>query len=125
MSLESPSFVASGNINPMVFVTQASNSDYVVRQATSGDRPIGISGTFTEKFDSTYHATDGHTVRVYGIGEVALLTLSGTVNFGDPLKPDTNGTGIQGLTSAKVGAIALRSGVSGDNIQAVVVFYAD
>lgn len=129
MSLESVTYVASGNVAPMRFVGLVSGSDYKVFQATGSTIALaGISGMDVQSFDATNHATDGKTCRVYGVGEVALLELGGTVSAGNYLTSDSNGKGVAVSTTAtargEVGGFALRSGQSGEYIQAVVIKFA-
>lgn len=122
------SFVASGNIAPMRFVAMSPGADYKVVQAVAADNPIGISGTFTETFDGSNHATAGHTCRVYGIGETPLLELGGTVSAGDYIGPDASGKGVAvSLTATAhddIGAWALRNGLSGHFIPVKVVKFS-
>lgn len=123
MSLESVTYVASGNIAPSRFVAMNGGAAYRVNQAAAADSVVGISGQGKETFDSSYHATDGRPCRVFGIGEVALLELGGTVTAGDYLAPDADGKGVRvtSFSSDALGARALRGGASGDLIHARVV----
>ncbi len=126
MSLESVTYVASGNIAPSRFVAMDGGAAYRVNQAVAASAPVGISGTYNETFDSSYHATDARPSRVFGVGEVALLELGGTVTAGDYLAPDSAGKGVRvtSFSSDFLGARALQGGVSGDFIQARVAEFA-
>jgi len=130
--LETPSFVASGNISPSRFVALSTAQDFTVLQGTDVLVPFGVSQPGTQEApgtaaDSGYAATDGKVIKVYGPGETALLELGGTVTRGDWLKPDANGKGVTAsIASATViyyGARALRSGVSGEKVPVYVFPY--
>jgi hypothetical protein len=129
MSLESVSFVASGNAYPSRFMAGVVGTDYRVFQATATDAPIGISQMGTQEApgtdaDSGYAATTGKQLRVYGPGEVALLEIGGNVSAFDYLKPDANGKGVAASLNTTalqyVGARALRTAVSGEKIPVIV-----
>lgn len=126
MSLESFTYVASGNIAPSRFVAMNGGAAYRVNQAAAADAVVGISGMGVQSFDSTYHATDAKPCRVYGLGEVALIELGGTVTAGDYLSPDADGKGVRvtSFSSDGLGARALEGGTSGKLIQARVVEFA-
>lgn len=119
MGYENFSFVATGDINPNRFVAMA-GTDFTVRQALATDRPIGISGRWTRRFDATLHATTGDTCTVAGEGETALLELGGTVVSGDLITPTTGGKGIKATSDDDVGAWAYEGGDSGSVIQVKV-----
>lgn len=128
MSLESVSFTASGNIAPMRFVGLVSGADYKVFQAVAATNPVGISQVALEKWDSAYAATDGHSIRVFGLGEYPLLELGGTVSTGDYVGPDANGKGVSvSLTATAhddIGGVALRNGQAGEFIPVQVVKFS-
>lgn len=117
MSYENRSYTATGDVNPSRFVALV--KPYTVRQALAADEVIGISGTFTRRFDDTTHADDGESVRVFGPGEEALLELgSGGATAGDYLSPDSSGKGVIVTNGAAdgVGAVALTDGSAGEFI---------
>jgi hypothetical protein len=128
MGLESVSYTASGNIAPMRFVAMVSGTDYKVFQSTASDNPLGISQMALQTYDSSYAATDGHSIRVYGPGEVGLLELGGTVSAGDYVAPDANGKGVAASLTATarddIGGFALRSGLSGEFVPVQVVKFS-
>lgn len=125
MSQSSITYNASGNISPMRFVKLVSGTDYTVAQAGANESVIGVSGTYTETFDSVYHATNGRCCKVSDPTEVPLLELGGLVSAGYYLKSDADGKGVQGSTTIsshqEFGAIALRNGRSGEFIPVKVV----
>jgi hypothetical protein len=129
MSLESVSFQASGNVSPSRFVSGVSGSDYRVFQATASTPVVGVSQIGTQEApgtdaDSGYAATTTKALRVYGMGEVALLELGGTVSAFDYVAPDASGKGTAASLNVSsiqyVGGQALRSGISGEKIPVVV-----
>jgi hypothetical protein len=129
MSYGADSYVANGNISPSRFVKMVAGSDYKVEQAAAAtDVPVGVSGTYTQTFDSTYHATAGKTCRVYGKGEFPLLELGGIVSAGDFLVADSDGKGVVGSltlsTHQDFGARARSNGRSGELIRVEVVAFS-
>ena len=117
---------ASGNISPMRFVKLVAGTDYTVVQCSgANDSVIGVSGTFTERFDSVYHATDGHACKVADPTQIPLLELGGIVSANDYLRSDSSGRGVAGSTTIsshqEFGAIALRNGRTGEFIPVRVV----
>lgn len=128
MGYGADSYVANGDINPMRFVKLVAGSDYKVVQCDATSVPIGVSGTSTERFDSTLHATATHTCRVYGKTEFPLLELGGTVSAGDYLVSDINGKGITASLTATghqdFGARARSNGNAGEFIRVEVVAFS-
>lgn len=128
MPAEVVSYTANGNISPSRFVSITAGADFKVDQCIASGVPVGISGQNTEQFDSVYHATAGHTCRVFGLGEIGWLQLGGTVSAGDFLGPDSTGQGVTvSLTATAhddLGARALMSGYSGEQIRAQVVAFS-
>lgn len=122
MSLENPTFQASGNISPSRFVAGVSGITARVFQATATDAPVGISQQGLRRYDSTYAAATGEPLRVYGPGEEAMLELGGTVSAFDWLAPDADGKGVKVTLNTTAiqypGAQALMNGVSGALIRA-------
>lgn len=113
--------VASGTINPSVFVTQS--GDFNVAQSASGDGPIGVAQAGTKLFNVTYAAQAGDPIGVYGDGSECYIMLGGTVTAGNFLKPDGSGggTAIAGTSTDKIGAVALEGGASGNLIRCKVL----
>jgi hypothetical protein len=116
--VNNPSYTANGNISPSRFVGIVSGTEYKVEQCDASGIPIGVSGAGTQTYDSSYHATAGHTARVHGLGEICLLELGGTVSAGDFLTPDASGKGVKGSltvsTHQDYGAVAKKNGFSGE-----------
>lgn len=125
MSESAISYTASGNISPMRFVKEVTGVDYTVAQAGSGDTIIGVSGIYTERFDTVYHATNGNVCKVSDPTEVPLLELGGLVSANNYLVSDSSGRGIAGSTTIsshqEFGAVALRNGRVGEFIPVKVV----
>lgn len=119
------SYTANGNINPMRFVKEVAGGEYLVVQAGANETVIGVSGTYTQSYDTVYHATAGHTCKVADPTEVPLLELGGLVSANDYLKSDADGKGVAGSTTIsshqEFGAVALRNGRSGEFIPVKVV----
>ena len=125
MSYENRSYTATGDVNPMRFVALV--KPYTVRQALAADECIGVSGTFTRRFDATTHAADAESVRVFGDGEEALLELgSGGATAGKYLGPDSSGKGVVVTNSGRdgIGAIALTDGSEGEFIPVKVKVFS-
>lgn len=116
--------VATGNIAPSRFVKLSGS--FGAAQAAADDRPIGISGEYTKRHDSTLHAESGDQVLVYGLGQVCLLEVSANVAAGQLLKSDANGAGVPVATNATptqqwFGAVALESRSSGELCRVQVI----
>lgn len=112
-----------GNIHPSRFVKL--QSDDTIVEAGAGDDVWAISGPST-RYQALAAIDDGFAgilgdgaIVCYGPGDdECLLELGGTVTEGQNIKPSTAGVGIAATTDKdRVGAKALRSGVSGDLIR--------
>lgn len=134
MSLETPSFYAGGNINPSRAVSLSTAADYYVLQSTTTTLPFGISQPGTLEApgtaaDAGYAATDGKTLKVAGVGEVALLELgTGGCARGDMLKSDADGKGVTASVASAtlvhyIGR-ALRTGVAGEKVPVFILPYS-
>ncbi len=110
------------NIAPSRFVKLG--TDGTVTQCGSNEDPYGISQPSTRNQaltgwdDGWAGVANGPPINVFGPGDdEAPLELSGTVNTGELIKSDTNGTGVKASSDHdRVGARAVRGGVSGDII---------
>lgn len=119
----SRSGIAEGTIRPARFV-KAGADEGAYLECDSGDTPCGISFRDTRRspyIDTTaapgIHANSGEPVKLYTDGSRCWLELAGTVAYGDFLKPDNNGCGVQAATDKNpYGARALADGVSGELI---------
>lgn len=123
-----PAFVASGNINPSVFVKLDTSNNFSVLQAGANARTIGITSEGTKYApgtnSNTYNAVQGDEVTVYGLGDVCLLTIgSGGCTVGDLLESDANGAGVTSTTSGHaVGAVALETRAYNEKARVQIVF---
>ena len=138
------SLMAKGNISPCRFVaidtTNTTTGGFHAVQCndTTHNKPFGVSqeGTCTPPFNSTndlgvsattYAATDGLPIRVFGSGEECLLTASAAISVGADLVPDADGKGATaatGITSQWVGARALQGAAAEDEkIRVMVLAY--
>lgn len=115
---------ATGDINPLRFLVQATASDNQVTQATGTSTPIvGISGPGTRyppwtPLDDGKHAVAGENVEVFAPPmKEAYLQLGGTVAAGDLLTSDGSGQGITASSGNQVGARAREAGTSGQSIR--------
>jgi hypothetical protein len=134
------SWVAGGQINPAVFVTQLHGTDNTVVQSVVGDCPVGISAfaPYQAPIPALVQAyapnpipcaLTGQEITIYQDGETAPLTLgAGGCNAGDFLKPDANGNGvvcgntdISGGGSAPYGAQAKQGGTAGAVVMVQIV----
>lgn len=137
MPLCNPSFLATSNILPSIFVIcdpAASKNFYAKAGASAsvdGDNPIlGISQEGTQDppgvtGSGTYAATDGKPIDIYGPGDVCLLTIgSGGCTAGNWLKADATGLGVIIDTSAGglqfYGAKALQTCSAGELCRVLV-----
>ena len=135
--------VGSGSVAPSVFVhyltgTAASGdviAGYAVQQSFASAITCGISqeGTRYAPTDEnvasaqagSYTGTAGYTgdpIKVYGIGDICLLSIATTVTPGQLLTPNANGQGVLWVTGqgTYVGAQAIEGGVSGALIRVQV-----
>lgn len=129
MPSRSPNFIASGNINPSVFVKVDPANNFAALQAGVGDQPVGVSQEGTRNPPGVlgsdgFAAHAGETLTVFGEGFECLLTFGGNVTAGDYLVPDASGRGITLVPATglnKYGAQALESGVLGEKRRVVVM----
>jgi len=114
---------ASGTILPMTFVKMS--GDNTVAQAGANETPIGITMRQSAAFNSANAAVSGDQVAVLTVGQIAKLTLGGTVAAGGFIKSDAAGKGVaiatSGATAQEVGGIAINGGASGENIDVMVL----
>jgi len=100
--------VATGTINPSVFVT--ASGSFEVAQSGSGDTPIGVSQVNTKLFNLTYAADAGDAICSFSEAQECWLLYGGTVSAGDRLKPDSSGRGVTAGPTDSSGALALEAG---------------
>lgn len=124
--METPSFIARGNITMSRFVKLDTATDNGVLQAGTNERVFGIASEAGREspipaLSTMYAAQDGDNLHVYGPGQNCLLELGDTVAAGDLLKSDTDGKGVpaatSGATAQEVGALALQAGAAGAKIR--------
>ena len=127
MSLESPNFIASGNIKPSRFVKIT--GDMTVAVCGSADVCFGVSqegansAPISDLGVTEYAASDGQNLRVFGPGEVCNIVAGAAVAAGAELRPDADGRGVAmaGAGNETVGAIALEAaGGAGQKIRCFV-----
>lgn len=108
------SYVASGTIQPNRFVTLDGSGDQTVTQSTTGDKPQGISVSWSANSPipgaTSEVANAGDQVAAYDVDEDICFLLSGTAGWtaGNRLGPDASGRGIN-ITSGHFGAVALET----------------
>ncbi len=122
-------FTAGGTIEPSRFVIQSVSTDYTVTQSADATHQLqGISQEWSfapqglvEMFGGTSltrAASSGQQLKVYGVGDICLLSMGATCTGGQTLMSDTNGRGTPYTASSSVqypGAISLEScGTSGN-----------
>ena len=136
--------VGSGSVLPSTFVTPLATAadsandsvaGYACKQAVLTSQPIcGISqeGTRYAPTDETiaapagkYTGVAGYTgdpIKIYGLGDICLLSLGTTVTPGQLLMSDgSTGAAVPATGSGYYGAQAQEGGVSGDLIRVQVV----
>ena len=131
--MASSSKKAGGSINIATFVKFDSTTpaDNQVIQATANtDNIMGVSEAGPHVNPFTFGSTtlgdglaaiSGEDVNVYGMGEVCLLRIGGTVTVGDYLTATTGGKGITATTGNHYGAQAEESGVTDQLIRVRVL----
>ncbi len=114
--------ICGGNVPPSRFVKVQSDNTVIIC-AASTDNIWGISQPSTRRaplsgWDDGYAGISGEPINIYGPGDdAAPLELGGTVTVGDAITSDGTGKGVAGTSNLnKIGAIAQRSGQSGDII---------
>lgn len=132
MSAAAPGFLASGNINPSVFVKLDTTKNFHVAQcAAATDRIVGVAqdGTYLAPGiagSDGFAAHDGQELTVFGEGEQCLIKVGASaVTEGDYLTSDTNGDAktvafTSGAGNIWHGAVALESANAGELVRAVV-----
>lgn len=134
MSMNSPNFVAGGDIRPSRFVKLNTSANHEVLEADANDPTIGISSEAGREAPIPAVATilagkDGDkSMKVYGLADFCLLEAGDTIpGAGVELKSDADGKGIPiattGTTIQQVGAISLAGGASGELIPVQVFRY--
>ena len=118
--MASSSKKANGNINVSTFVKFDPNNDNQILQSTAtSDNMFGVSGSGPRVFPLTLGSTTlydgfaaiaGEDCEVFGIGEVCLLRVGGTVSPGNYLTADSSGRGIAASTGNHYGAQAEEAG---------------
>lgn len=124
--LTNPSFFATGNILPSIFV-EISTRPFFVRAPLAANAKVygisqaGVQGCPGTPYDDTYAANNNEPIGVWGPGSVTLLTLgSGGATSGQNLTNDITGYGVLATSGQNVGAIALDTGNSGEKIRVFV-----
>ena len=126
---------ANGNVRPRRFLTVvsgAANADYLVEATAASQLLIGVSSDATRyppgsPADDGFVAIAGEPLPYHGPGHMCQLDLGGTVDgtTGWLLTSDGSGLGVATApsdgTTRYYGALALRSGISGDTIDVVVL----
>lgn len=114
-----PNLRASGTIRPSRFVKIS--GVHTGAEADANEDAIGISyqdGKYPPLNDlvtTNNHAENGDPIRLYGEGDICLLTLGGSVTAGNQIKSDADGQGVAASSAGdKVRAVALESGSSGE-----------
>lgn len=96
--------IAEGNIAPRRIVEKGTGDFGCLQSdATPGSPPLGISSEATRRganspLDDGYAAITGEHLRVYQLGELALLDAGAAVSAFDWVKPDANGRGVTAST---------------------------
>lgn len=126
-----PQLLADSTILTCRFVTM-SGTDERVDEANANEMCLGISqegsrtAPLSDLVATNQAAQQGETLRLFGPGDVCLLTLGDTVTRGLRLKADNAGRGVPvtliGTTIQEYGAIALQSGVVNEKIKVLVDF---
>jgi hypothetical protein len=132
--------IATNNILCASFVSPNTSQSFAVQQSTTGDKPIGISGSGpyiapnlqnaiafqnAGTLSTNLAAASGIPLDLFGPGDICWLTLGtgGGCNPGDYLKPDAMGNGL--ATSSANDQVAARSFQSGNAGDLVVVLVCD
>ena len=115
------SFIANGTIYPMRFTELVTTLPGRVTQCGAGEKVYGISqvGIRRDPYIETLGraALVNESIGVFDDGTECKLELGGTVTTFDRLKSDADGKGVATTTNLdEFGAIAMESGVSGDQI---------
>jgi len=130
MAGEAPSFYVNGNVGVSCFVKPYTSADNTVAIASTNDIIAGISSEAGRAPNlpgvTVYAGITGDQMKVYGDGQVCLLTLgTGGATAGDKLKSDSSGYGVvaatTGTTVQQIGAEALQTGSAGDRIKVRVL----
>lgn len=132
MPLYNPSFLASGDIFPARFVTIT--GEFTVGEVNSATAPIiGVSqeGTFSPPnlakllggTDSGLAASNGQSLKVFGLGDVCMVLAGGVVTAGSKVVAHSTTTG--GVTTftgkaVKIGTTAGTYQVGGTALNSVV-----
>lgn len=128
--MESPGFIAEGNINPSRFVKVGAAAHGLLVAAAATDVSIGITSDFQKAHPITgasdVHAASGDPVSVLMEGSVCKLQCgSGGLSVGSLVVSDSAGKGVIAAASGTalqwVGAIALEAGAEDEFVTVKVV----
>ena len=130
MPLYNPAFVASGNISPARFVKIS--GEFSVAQSGAGEEIIGVAqeGSLAPPgiaealggSQTYYAATSGKTLKVFGLGDVCVVTVGPTpsggqnIAAGDKVKSDSQGRAIKASSGDNCGGIALQGALEGEKL---------
>lgn len=116
--------LAGGNINPCSFVKISGELTGV--QCSTNELAVGVAqeGTdyppLSDVTVSGYAARANESFRLYGLGDICLLTLgSGGCTANDMLKSDSSGYGVTattGVATQNINARALMTGNAGEKV---------
>jgi hypothetical protein len=136
MASAAPNYLATGNVNPSVFVAFDTAKPYHVQQVGTAKTQIIVGIADQATYDppglngsAAYAATDGKPLRVYGQGDQCLLKVgSGAgVTQGDLLRSDASGNAVtvvgtvSGTAELYVGARALESANASELVRVEVL----
>lgn len=118
-----PNLMAGGNISPSRFVMMDTDPNQCI-QATDNAETIGVTHDSTnyaplsDQTVSEYAAKDGQNVRLFGDGDVCLITAAEALSVGDEVKADGDGKAqaiaTTGTTNQQVAAVMLEAASAED-----------
>jgi hypothetical protein len=127
MPLLNPSYKATEDLVPAIFVTGDTSNPFYCKVATDATYPLlgvvhdGSRVAPIPEVASVLAAKAGETVRVHGLGDTCRIKLGGSVTAFDRLTATTAGAAIT-CTTGWYGAIALEDGSTGEEIRCQVEF---
>ena len=125
-------WTAGGTIRPSRFIKADSSAPKTALEADANERIIGVSQLGTRDAPGTNGAgtdaaSSGEEFQAFGLGDVCLIELGGTVTASAQVKSDAEGCAVAAATTGTtlqwVGGVALQGGVAGEKVLIQIMSY--
>lgn len=121
--MQSPSFIARGDIAPSIFV-KLDGSDHGIVAAGADDDAVGVSYPGSREAPlpgvTPLAAIDGESCQVFTEATPCEIVAGASITAGDLLKPNASGHAIPATATDKYSARARANAASGEMVKAIV-----